>query len=151
MSQTPPPDAGPPGGPPPGWAGPPPGPPVGGRPLPPTPPTDPGYGQGYGQGYGPGAGPGGGPAHRATSGPSAGSPLQTPTARSDVPLHPLLPGGTPPRVGSGPAGGHHAHLEPHAASAGRQDGSVGAMWFAVGTALVVLLCLVAAALLALAA
>jgi hypothetical protein len=130
MSQTPPPDPAPPGSPPPGWTGPPPMQPASGRALPPTPPTDPRYGQ--------------------ASGPSAGSPLQTVTARPDVPLHPLLPGGGAPRTGAGPTGGHHAHLEPHAASAGRQDGSVGAMWFAVATAAVVLLCLVLAAVLSLA-
>lgn len=47
-----------------------------------------------------------------------------------------------------PQGGHAAHLSPHAASSGPQDGSRGAMLFAVAVALVVVACLVGALVLA---
>lgn len=62
---------------------------------------------------------------------------------------PPLPG--PPQAGPPQAGpppgiphGSRPHVEPHAAAAGPQDGARGAIWFALTTAIVVLLCLLGA-------
>jgi hypothetical protein len=62
----------------------------------------------------------------------------------DVPLHPLLPGGAFPPAGGSSHPGMAAHQLPHAASAGPQDGSRGAMWFAVAVAIIVVVALLGA-------
>lgn len=99
-----------------------------------------------------------GPPHPPTPPLPPGPPLPT-VAPPDVPLHPTTTGGPGSTDGGGGGGAHvggpppatriDGHQQPHAASAGPQDGARGAMWFAALVALVVVVCLVGAIVVAL--
>ncbi|MGI9018090.1 MAG: hypothetical protein ACR2HR_13465 [Euzebya sp.] len=64
--------------------------------------------------------------------------------RPEVPLHPLLPGGSGGERLASHAYGVNAHQAPHAASAGPSDGARGALWFVIGMAVLVGVCLLGA-------